>query len=292
MVSIKNIDAFYEAKKIINEAKKDISDSEIYLLLENANSYKDYTELVLNFNENLAKPQLFYENINKIIDGEPIQYVVNEAPFLSLLLYVDKRVLIPRPETEGLMLNLFKFIKENNLNYKNMLEICTGSGCIALSYKKEFFDASVYTSDISSDAIEVAKLNAKNNNLDINFFVGDKLEPILKLNKKFDVFVSNPPYVENKNDIEEKVKRYEPMNAIYVEDGTTFYEYFFKCHKLFLNKDAIMAFEINYDQEEKLKTLISLYFKNENIQYKFVKDIYGMTRYLFIIRGYKNGILN
>lgn len=171
MVSIKNIDAFYEAKKIINEAKKDISDSEIYLLLENANSYKDYTELVLNFNENLAKPQLFYENINKIIDGEPIQYVVNEAPFLSLLLYVDKRVLIPRPETEGLMLNLFKFIKENNLNYKNMLEICTGSGCIALSYKKEFFDASVYTSDISSDAIEVAKLNAKNNNLILIFLL-------------------------------------------------------------------------------------------------------------------------
>lgn len=283
MVSIKNIDAFYEAKRIINEAKKDISDSEIYLLLENANSYKDYTKLVLNFNENLAKPQLFYENLNKIIDGEPIQYVINEAPFLSFLLYVDKRVLIPRPETEGLILTLFKYIKENNLNYKNMLEICTGSGCIALSYKKEFLDASVYTSDISRDAIEVAKLNAKNNNLDINFFVGDKLEPILKLNKKFDVFVSNPPYVENKNDIEEKVQKYEPMNAVYVEDGISFYEHFFKCHKLFLNKDAIMAFEINYDQEEKLKTLISLYFKNENIEYKFVKDIYGMTRYLFII---------
>ena len=271
-----------------NEAKEkglDISSSEIYLLLEKTNNFKNKTELVLNFDKNHANPKYFCELKEKIFNNVPIQYVLNSAPFLDLDLYVDKRVLIPRVETEDLVSRIIKMIKDKNFNHKVIADMCTGSGCIALYLKKTYPDSKVYASDISLDALDVAKSNASKANIDVEFLHGDKTEPFITLKEKIDLFVSNPPYVEKMEDIEERVKKHEPMNAIYVKDGVSFYENVFKEHKKFMNDKFFMAFEINYEQQDQLTELIAKYF-DDDTEFSFVKDIFDRTRFLFILKGY------
>ena len=271
-----------------NEAKEkglDVSSSEIYLLLEKTNNFKNKTELVLNFDKNHANPKYFCELKEKIFNNVPIQYVLNSAPFLDLDLYVDERVLIPRVETEDLVSRIIKMIKDKNFNHKVIADMCTGSGCIALYLKKTYPDSKVYASDISLDALDVAKSNASKANIDVEFLHGDKTEPFITLKEKIDLFVSNPPYVEKMEDIEERVKKHEPMNAIYVKDGVSFYENVFKEHKKFMNDKFFMAFEINYDQQDQLTELIAKYF-DDDTEFSFVKDIFDRTRFLFILKGY------
>ena len=271
-----------------NEAKEkglDVSSSEIYLLLEKTNNFKNKTELVLNFDKNHANPEYFCELKEKIFNNVPIQYVLNSAPFLDLDLYVDERVLIPRVETEDLVSRIIKMIKDKNFNHKVIADMCTGSGCIALYLKKTYPDSKVYASDISLDALDVAKSNASKANIDVEFLHGDKTEPFITLKEKIDLFVSNPPYVEKMEDIEERVKKHEPMNAIYVKDGVSFYENVFKEHKKFMNDKFFMAFEINYDQQDQLTELIAKYF-DDDTEFSFVKDIFDRTRFLFILKGY------
>lgn len=285
-MELTNREIFFLAKEEIKKRDLEVSDSEIVSLLEHVNNFKNYTEFSLNFDENCANPLYFYDLFNKIINGEPLQYVLKSAPFHDFNLYVDKRVLIPRVETEELCLKVLEKLKIFNLKVNTALDMCTGSGCIALFIKKHFKDASVYASDISEDALDVAIKNAKDNKLAINFIKSDKTDFIIKENLKFDLLVSNPPYVEKLEDIEEKVRKYEPLNAIYSEDGTAFYENVFLNYQKIMNDEFLMAFEINYDQEEKLTNLIYKYFKKD-IEFSFEKDLYGLTRFLFIYRGDK-----
>ena len=140
--------------------------------------------------------------------------------------------------------------------------------------------------------MEVAKINDETFNGNIIFLRGDKLKPIIKEKVKLDVLISNPPYVENKKDIESKVKKYEPMKAIYSRVGEKFYLNYFKNYKKVMKDKFIMAFEINYDQEDVLTKAIEKYFKEiKDIKFKFYKDIYGLNRYLIILRGYENANL-
>ena len=285
-MALTNRELYFETLKEIKEKSFEISKSEIFLLLEKANNLENYSQLTLNFDKNVANLNYFFELKQKLFNGLPIQYVLNEAPFIDLNVYVDERVLIPRVETEELVLRTYDLIKKLNIKNDSILDMCTGSGCIALYLKKSFPDSNIFASDISFDALDVAKKNAENFKLDINFVQGDKLEPFIKVKKKFDVIISNPPYVENKNDIEEKVKNNEPMNAIYSEDGTAFYEEVFKHYKDVLNDNFLLAFEINYDQKEKLTSLLSKYFE-DGVCFSFVKDIYDRVRFLFVSRGYE-----
>ena len=234
-----NRDAFIKAKKFLSQFKDlEFYDSEIYLLLIKANNYLNFTELIKHFDENLANPEYFFRNIQRIKEGEPIQYVTGEAPFFDLDIKVNSNVLIPRPETEGL--TKFTIDKSNFEKYQ----------------------ANIITLE------------------------GNRLEPLISRHIRLDVLISNPPYVEKMEDIEDKVKKYEPLNAIYIQDGTKFYESYFKHHKEVMKDKFFMAFEINYDQEEKLTFLIRNYFDLNKIQYKFVKDIFDKTRYLFIKGDY------
>ena len=285
-MELTNREIFFLAKEEIKKRDLEVSDSEIVSLLEHVNNFKNYTEFSLNFDENCANPQYFYDLFNKIINGEPLQYVLKSAPFHDFNLYVDKRVLIPRVETEELCLKVLEKLKIFNLKVNTALDMCTGSGCIALFIKKNLKDVNVYASDISEDALDVAIKNAKDNKLVINFIKSDKTDFIIKEHLKFDLLVSNPPYVEKLEDIEEKVRKYEPLNAIYSEDGTAFYENVFLNYQKIMNDEFLMAFEINYDQEEKLTNLIYKYFKKD-IEFSFEKDLYGLTRSLFIYRGDK-----
>ena len=279
-------EAFFETKEEVKSKNLEISDNEIFLLFEKVNNYQNYTNLVLNFDKNLANLNYFTELKERLFNGEPIQYILNSAPFVDLDIFVDNRVLIPRVETEELVTKTRYFIEKLELEHKVIGDMCTGSGCIALFMKNSFTDSNVFASDISKDALEVANKNAKDLELDIIFLKGDKTKPFVNQNIKFDIFISNPPYVQNKNDIEEKVKKNEPMNAIYSEDGVAFYRDVFQNYKKFMNNKFMMAFEINYDQEHQLTELVEEYFPGDK-KYMFLKDIYGLTRFLFILKGYK-----
>ena len=230
-MELTNREAFFKTKEEVKNKNLEISDNEIFLLIEKVNNYQNYTNLVLNFDKNLANINYFNELKERLFNGEPIQYILNSAPFVDLDIYVDNRVLIPRVETEELVTKTRYFIEKLELEHKVIGDMCTGSGCIALFMKNSFKDSSVFASDISKDALEVANKNAKDLELDIIFLKGDKTKPFVNQNIKFDIFISNPPYVQNKNDIEEKVKKNEPMNAIYSEDGVAFYRDVFQNYK-------------------------------------------------------------
>ncbi len=285
-MNLTNREVYLNSLKEIKDNNLDVQQSLIYQLLIKVNNFNNFTSLIVNFDKEIKNIKLFNELFTRLKNGEPFEYIVNEASFVSLLLYVDKNVLIPRVETEGLMTIVNKLIDDNNLNASTIIDMCTGSGCIGLYMKKTHPNSRVIVSDISSEALKIAKKNSLNLNLEIETLLSDKLDEFLKNHIKCDVFLSNPPYVENKDDIFEKVKKYEPMNAVFVENNDTFYEECFKHYKDIMNEKFLMAFEINYDQKERLTNLIGKYFTSEDTKFLFLKDIYNKDRYLIILGGY------
>ena len=292
-MELTNREVYLKAKEEITNKDLKISDSEIYQILIFANEFESYTDLVLNFDKEINNYSFFVDKFNRITIGEPIQYVLNIAPFLDFDFYVDNRVLIPRPETEGLVLLAKSIIQENKIRHRFIADCCTGSGCIAIYMKAYFEESKVYATDIHNRCLDVAKINATKFNANIHFLKGDKSRPLTELDEPLDILISNPPYAPDDSKIEEKVKKYEPIDAITTEGGVTFYEDFFKNHSKFMNDDKfMMAFEIGYDQQQQLTFLIKKYFKeDEHIGYEFYRDIYNVDRYLIILKGYKDGIL-
>lgn len=284
-MNLTNRQVFSKYLNKIKEEKIDIPSSVVNELLLKVNGFNNFTQLVVNFDKEIKDEALFENYFNRVKNGEPFQYVINEANFVSLSLYVDRNVLIPRTETEGLVTILRSFIEENNINHNTIIDMCTGSGCIALYLKSIYKDSKIYASDIDINALEVAKKNAKNLKLDIELLESDKLEKYINNNIKCDIFISNPPYVKNKNDIEKQVLNYEPMHAVYLEDNNLFYDDCFKNYKKIMNDKFVMAFEINFDQKEELTKLIGKYFTEDNTSFVFLKDIYGKDRYLIIEGG-------
>lgn len=216
------------------------------------------------------------ENIDRLNNGEPVQYIVGNVSFYDNIIDVDKRVLIPRFETEELVENTVKYIKK--YNYKSIVDIGTGSGCIAITLKKFFPEILVDAVDISKDALEVAKKNANKNNANINFYEGNLLEP---LNKKYDVIISNPPYIAYDEEIMDIVKNNEPHIALYASNnGLYYYEEILKNVYKYINNNGLIAFEIGYNQGEEIKKLASKYLNKYDFEIK--KDMTGKDRMVFI----------
>lgn len=285
-----NRELFFKAKKRNDKTRNiHISDGEIYELLISANGFKDYTELVNCFDNEILNYEQFSRNLNLLFNGEPIQYVFNKASFLDLDITIDRNVLIPRPETEGLAILIKEYINRYQLNHNTIADVCTGSGCLALYLKKQFKDSVVYGSDKYEDPLLIAKQNKEKLNLDIKLLKGSRLQPFEQKNINIDVLVSNPPYVENMKDIDENVLRYEPLTAIYSHEGLHFYDSYFRHYKDVMGDKFFMAFEINFDQKKPLTKLIKTYFDLSKVQYIFKQDIYGKDRYLLIFGGYNLG---
>ena len=279
-MEISNREIYFQYKD-----KEFFNDTIIYELLCFCNGFESFSKLVINFDEFIKDYDKFLELSKKIEEGVPLQYVLGFTFFSNLKITINNNVLIPRPETVELCDKMYEIITKNNLNHDNIGDICTGSGCIGLYFKDKFKDSNVYCTDISSKALEVAKVNSKNLNLKINLKEGNIVDPLIKENIKLDVLISNPPYVENMDDIDDIVKNNEPMNAVYSKDGTYFYEEIFKKHKEVTNEKALLGFEINYDQEEKLTKLIKKYF-NDDVKFNFYKDFDDKIRFLIIYKGY------
>ena len=276
-----NRDLFFLTKEFIKNEDLDISDNVIYQVLIEANLIQNYNELVLNFDKIPAKPLYFLKIMNKIISGIPLQYALGYTYFDGNKFYCNKETLIPRAETEDLVFKIKKYIKNFNLESGTIVDCCAGTGCIGISLGKTYGNFKIYCIEKYKSTINVLQKNIDANEVNVEVIKGNSIYPLINNNIKCDIFISNPPYVDRTEEIESNVKANEPLRAIYVKEGTFFYEEFFKYHDKFLKDKWLIAFEIGYDQEEKLKSLINKYFK-ESVKYKFEKDMYQLTRYLFI----------
>ena len=214
------------------------------------------------------------EAIKRYENGEPVQYIVGDVDFYGNLIKVDKRVLIPRFETEGLVEIALKYLNNTKLD---VVDLGTGSGCIAITLKKKLPNINMDAVDISMDAIDLSKENAKLNNVDINFINGDMLKP---LNKKYDCIISNPPYIAHDEEVMDIVKNNEPNNALYAEDdGLYFYEEILKNCKNYLKDKYYIFFEMGYSQGNRIKEIVLKYL-DCNVEIK--KDLQGFDRYVII----------
>ena len=201
--------------------------------------------------------------IDKLKKHLPIQYITKNQEFMKLKFYVNENVLIPRSDTEILVDEVINTYKNEPVK---ILDMCTGSGCIAISLKKYMQNSEVCGIDISKEALKVAQLNAKNNNVDVKFKCSDMFTDIK--NKDFDVIVSNPPYIKTQviNSLDREVKN-EPIIALDGgEDGLYFYKKIIKEAFNFLTDNGMIFLEIGYDQKDELIELI-----NTDKRYELVK---------------------
>lgn len=215
--------------------------------------------------------------IKRLNEGEPVQYIVGEVDFCGNILKVNKNVLIPRFETEELVEQTSKYINNYFSNKVEILDIGTGSGAISISLKKKT-NANITATDISKEALEVAKENAKLNQVDINFINTNIYENI---DNKFDVVISNPPYISYEEDIMDIVKNNEPHLALYADNnGLYFYEEILKNIKNILKEKYLIAFEIGEKQFNDIKKYKEIYLPESIITCK--KDLQGRDRMVFI----------
>ena len=206
------------------------------------------------------------------------QYIVGNVNFYGNIINVDKRVLIPRFETELLVEKTINYINKLFNKKVSVLDLCTGSGCIAISLKKNVL-CDVTASDISDGALEVADCNIKNNNVIIKLIKSDLFNNI---NDKFDVIISNPPYIDYDEEIDKIVKDNEPHVALYASNnGLYFYDKILKNCKDRLNDKYLICFEIGYKQALKIKEMIFKYL-GKDINISIEKDYSDKDRYIFI----------
>ena len=211
--------------------------------------------------------------IKRLNNGEPLQYIVGDVNFYGNTIKVDKRVLIPRFETEGLCEIAKEYLKDNI----DCIDLGTGSGCIAITLKKMNRSINMDAIDISSDALTLACENAKINSVEINFIQNDMLNNI---DKKYDLIISNPPYIRYDEEVMDIVKNNEPSLALYADnDGLYFYEEILKSAKHNLKDKYVILFEMGYDQGDKIKSIAHKYL-DCNVEIK--KDLQGFDRYVII----------
>lgn len=252
----------------------------IYFALQEV-SGKSYFEIVEHFDDELENNAFFEEAMKRYLDGEMIEYIFSKAVFLSLPFYINKNVLIPRQETEQLVLSSLSMINEMFGDKKiNIADVCTGSGVIGLSIANRLPNNNYFLTDISKEAIRVAKKNASQLCLKVKFFEGNMVEPLIENRIKLDVLLCNPPYIENIETIDERTWKQEPHLALLANPSTKFYEEILRNVPALMNDKYLLGFEIGEDMEEKLVPIISKYCPDA--QYRFEKDIYDKVRFLFI----------
>ena len=215
--------------------------------------------------------------IKRLEKGEPAQYIVVNVDFYNVNLIVNKNVLIPRFETEELVSNTINYINKYFDKKVDILDIGTGSGAIAITLSKNT-NSNVIATDISKEAIKVAKENASNNGVKVDFINTNLFDNI---NKKFDIVISNPPYIAKDEEIMDIVYNNEPHLALYADNnGLYYYEEILKNISKILNNKYLIAFEIGESQAKEISNLANKYLKNIKIIVK--KDMQQRDRMVFI----------
>ena len=216
------------------------------------------------------------KGLKELKEGRPVQYIIGNVDFYNINLLVNENVLIPRFETEYLVEKTINYAKELK-EPLDILDIGTGTGAIAISLVKNL-SCNVLATDISKKALEIANENAKRNNVKINFKQSDILENV---KGKFDIIISNPPYISKDEIIDPLVKNNEPHIALYADNnGLYFYEEILKNIKPHLKEKSIIAFEIGMTQSEEITKIANKYLPKAKIVTE--KDLAQKNRYIFI----------
>lgn len=255
------------------------------LLIDNG-GFADFFNLIKHFDEELKDENKLNKQIEELTSGKPLQYVLGYAYFVNSNYKVTPDVLIPRQETEQLAVSTLTTIvkmfgKEPKIT---IVDIGTGSGILGIYLKEYFPKSKVICIDISEKALEIAKENAKLHHVEIDFRQGDMLEPIIN-EDSIDVIVSNPPYIPSKDTVDPQTLEHEPHLALFASPATKYFEIILtSIDKQLMNENKfLIAFEIGEDMEEDLTNLLEN--KYPGIMYRFDKDIYDKTRFLFIVNN-------
>jgi release factor glutamine methyltransferase len=268
--------ALEEAKNILKS--NNFEDSNI--IAKELLSYvlkKDKVYLTINSDTALTDTEYaeFTKYIEQIIDGKPLQYITQKQEFMGMEFFVNEDVLIPQPDTEILVETVLDICKRYSNQSLRILDLCTGSGAIAISLSK-ILNTQVFASDVSTKALEVAEKNNVLNNSKVEFIESNLFEQIN--GEKFDIIVSNPPYIKNE---EIKLLSKQVQNEPYIalaggEDGLDFYRKIIDEAYKHINKNGYLCLEIGYDQKEDLIKLIK---QNENYEYEnCIKDLSNNDR--------------
>ncbi len=284
-------------KQALNFAKQSLDSIEAKTLIKHTLK-KDNMYITINEDKEITKNEEleFISSLKKIKEGYPLQYITHHQEFMGLDFEVNEDVLIPQPDTEVLVENTIKLVLENfsknssddfqrqnvitngirgelkkNKSTTNLkiLDLCTGSGAIAIALKKYLPNILVFASDISEKALKIAQKNAKNNNVEVSFIKSNMFENI---NNKFDLIVSNPPYIKS-SEISKLPKQVQNEPKIALDggkDGLDFYKIIYNEAPKFLNEKGIILLEIGYDQGLAVTNI----FKNS----KIIKDYAGNDR--------------
>ena len=241
--------------------------------LELLNHLNDYVEE--------EKVEIFKKEMQAMKDGKPLQYVIGNVNFFGSKFYINENVLIPRFETEELVENTIKYINEYFTEPVDIIDLGCGSGVIGLTLEKKVSTNSVDLIDISEKALEVTNINCGNLNSNANLIKSDFFENV---NKKYDVIISNPPYIKTNEVIEDIVKENEPHLALYAGiDGLDCYKKILKEVKNYMKDKCIIAFEIGYTQADDIKKLVEENLDNVRVEIK--KDLSKKDRMVFIFKN-------
>ena len=275
---MKYIEAFDKYVKLLEEKNFKDAKSDILLLIYEIFDFdfSKWTMYKYDEIEDISKLDTLNEYVKKRLGHMPIQYILNKAYFCGLPLYVNENVLIPRFDTEVLVEEVLKISKKDRS--KRILDICTGSGAIAIALKKLGGFERVDALDISDKALEVAKRNANELDSDINFLKSDMFSS-LTCENKYDIIVSNPPYIQSDvvDTLESEVKDFEPRLALDGDaDGMKFYKIIAKNYENYLADNGVLALEIGYDEADDIRAL----FEGKNVVIK--KDLANLDRVAII----------
>lgn len=276
-----------DTEKELEKLGKDVNAAKV-LFYHLANKEPHQLYLMMDEEVDVELKDIFVKGINEFKSGKPIQYIKGLETFFGRDFEVNENVLIPRYETEELVENILYHIDDyfSDCPKITLCDVGTGSGAIAISLALEEELLDVFATDISKEAVNVASKNAEKLGAKINFMVGDMLQPLIDNNLKVDIFVSNPPYIPQNQNIEAVVKDNEPHVALFGgDDGLYFYRKIFKDVNKVINDKALLAFEMGFDQREIMEQALKEHFPNDS--YQIIKDINGKDRMLFIYRNLK-----
>lgn len=269
-------------KNLFNRIKEKyyLSDNKITYLLKYYLNASHHEEINISDEE----MTLLFAKAKEISEGIPIQYVVGNTDFYGYTFNIEPGVLIPRFETEGLVEQTIKYIHKYFDNQASLIDVGTGSGIIGITIKKKIPQMDVTLVDISEKSLEVAKENTLKLGVDVDIYKSDMLNEVIVNEKKYDVLISNPPYLTPTEEIMEMVKEYEPAIALYGgDDGLKYYEQMLSKAQTVLKERALIAFEIGANQANDVLKIANEYFSDCPCVIK--KDLTGRDRMFFLFKN-------
>ena len=272
-------EAYHEAiKKLKNPQIEEIN---VRMLLCDINGIESMSDFYIREDEKVKDLRRFHELFDKFLKGHPIQYLMHTANFFGYDFYVDERVLIPRMESEEVIAFAIDKFKEYFGSQKPVIvDVCCGSGCLGITLARALQATELYMSDISKDAVEVARKNLGIHKMEGKVYIGDSLQPIVKNEIKCDVLIANPPYILKKSDVDKSVLDYEPKISLFTNKRLYVYDQIMSNISKVAKKPFLAVFEIGYDIVAPLENMVNKYF--HKCDYEFRNDMNGNARMLSI----------